>query len=68
MCHAILIGALVRVRLQCPVGPQACSLSLAVHGNHARVQQPEIGPQLCVDAGVVSLAVPVDVLPLMLAV
>jgi hypothetical protein len=34
MCHAILTGALVGIRLQCPVGPQAHSLSSAAHGNH----------------------------------
>jgi hypothetical protein len=67
MRHTILIGALVSVRLQRPVGLQARSLSSAAHDNHAGVQQPAKGPQLCVDAGVVSLAVPVDVLPLILA-
>jgi hypothetical protein len=33
------------------VGPRARSLSSAAHGNHAGVQQPAKGPQLCVDAG-----------------
>jgi hypothetical protein len=32
-----------------------------------RVQQPIKGPQLCVDTHAVSLAIPVDVLPLPLA-
>jgi hypothetical protein len=62
-----MTGALVGVLLECPVGPRAHSLSSATHGNHARVQQPTKGPQLCVDIGVVSLAIPVDILPLMLA-
>jgi hypothetical protein len=34
MCHAILTGALVGIRLQRPVGPQARNLSSAAHGNH----------------------------------
>jgi hypothetical protein len=67
MCHAILIGALVSVWLQCPVGPRARSLLSTAHGNHAGVQQLTIGPQLCVDTVAVFLTVPVDVLPLTLA-
>jgi hypothetical protein len=66
MRHTILTGALVGVRLQCPVVPRACSLLSAAHGNHAGLQQLAKGPQLRVDAGAVSLTVPVDVLPLML--
>jgi hypothetical protein len=66
MRHAILTGALVDVRLQRPVGPQACNLSSAVHGNHVGVQQLAKGSQLHVDAGAVSLITPVDVLPLTL--
>jgi hypothetical protein len=66
MRHAILIGALVGIQLQRPVGPRVGSLSSAAYGNHVGVQQPVKGPQLHVDAGAVSLAVPVDVLPLML--
>jgi hypothetical protein len=66
MCHAILTGALVSVRLQRPVGPRACSLSSAAHGNNVGVQQPAKGPQLHVDAGAVSLTLLVDVLPLTL--
>jgi hypothetical protein len=66
MCHTILIGALVGIWLQCPVGPRARSLSLAAHGNHAGIQQPAIGPQLRVDTAMVSLTILVDILPLML--
>jgi hypothetical protein len=66
MRHVILIGALVGIQLQRLVGPRACSLSSAAHGNHAEVQQPAKGPQLCVDAGAVSLAAPIDVFPLTL--
>jgi hypothetical protein len=66
MCHTILTGALVGVWLQRPVGPRACSLLSAAHGNHVGVQQPSIGPQLCVDTAAVSLTVPIDILPLML--
>jgi hypothetical protein len=67
MRHAILIGALVGVWLQRPVGPRAHNLLSATHGNLAGVQQLAKGPQLCVDTTMVSLAVPVEVLPLMLA-
>jgi hypothetical protein len=67
MRHTILTGALVGIRLQCPVGPLARSMLSAAHGNHAGVQQLTIGPQLCVDTTMVSLAIPVDVLPLTLA-
>jgi hypothetical protein len=66
MCHAILTGALVSIWLQRLVVPQACSLPLATHGNHARIRQSAKGPQLRVEAGVVSLAIPVDILPLLL--
>jgi hypothetical protein len=66
MHHAILIGALVGIRLQRQVGPRARSLLSAAHGNHARVQQPAKSPQLCVDTAAVSLVVPIDVLPLTL--
>jgi hypothetical protein len=66
MCHTILTGALVGVRLQRLVGPRARNQSSTGHGNHAGVQQPAIDPQPCVDAAVVSLIVPVDILPLML--
>jgi hypothetical protein len=66
MCHAIMTGALVGVLLQCPTVPQVCSLSSASHGNHARIQQSTIGPQLRIDAGTLSLAIPIDVLPLTL--
>jgi hypothetical protein len=66
MRDAILTGALVGVWLQCPVGPRACSLSSTMHGNHAGVHQLAIGPQLHVDIATVSLAIPVDILPLML--
>jgi hypothetical protein len=66
MHHTILIGALVGIRLQRPVGPRAHNLSSAAHGNHAEVQQPAICPQLRVDTVAVSLIVPVDVLPLTL--
>jgi hypothetical protein len=54
-------------QLKGPVGPQACSMSLATHSNHAEVQQLAKGPQLHVDAGAVSLAITVDILPLTLA-
>jgi hypothetical protein len=64
MCHAILTGSLVGIQLQHLVGPRACNLSSATHDNHARVQQLVKGPQLRVDIGAVSLAIPVDVLPL----
>jgi hypothetical protein len=67
MWHTILTGALVDIRLPCPVVPQACSLSSATHGNHARIQQSAEGPQLRVDEAVVSLTIPVDALPLTLA-
>jgi hypothetical protein len=67
MRHAILTGDLVGIRLQRLVGPRVCSLSSAAHGNHAGVQQPAKGPQLRVDAGVVSLVVRVVILPLTLA-
>jgi hypothetical protein len=67
MHHAILIGALVSVRLQRPLGARVRSLSSAVQGNHAGVQQLAIGPQLRVDTAAMSLAIPVDVLPLTLA-
>jgi hypothetical protein len=67
MRHTILTRAQVGVRLQCPVVPRACSLLSGAHGNHVRVQQQPKGPQLRVDAGAVSLTVPVDILPLMLA-
>jgi hypothetical protein len=66
MHHAILTGALVGVRLQCPVDPRACNLSSVAHGNHVGVQQSAKGPQLLVDVGAVSLTAPVDVLPLTL--
>jgi hypothetical protein len=66
MRHAILTGALVGVRLQWPLGPQARNLSSTAHGNHARVQQLAKGPQLCVDTIAVSLAILVDALPLSL--
>jgi hypothetical protein len=66
MCHTILIGALVGIWLQRPVGPRVRNLSSATHGNHTGVQQPTIGPQLRVDIAVVSLAGPVNVVPLML--
>jgi hypothetical protein len=66
LCHGILKVALVNILPQCPVGPRACNLSLAAHGNHVGVQQLAKGPQLRVDTGVVSLVVPVDVLPLKL--
>jgi hypothetical protein len=66
MRHAILTGVLVGIRLQCPVGPRARSLSLTAQVNHVGVQQPIIAPQLRVDAAAVSLIVPVDVLPLTL--
>jgi hypothetical protein len=66
MRHAILIGALVDIRLQCPVVPRVCSLSSAAHGKHAGVQQLAKGPQLRVDAGAASLTIPVDILPLTL--
>jgi hypothetical protein len=59
MHHTILTGALVGVWLQRPVGPRACSLSLAAHGNHVGVQQLAKGPQLRVDAGTVSLVIPI---------
>jgi hypothetical protein len=39
---------------------------LPARGNHAGVQQPAKGSQLCVDAGAVLLTIPVDVLPLTL--
>jgi hypothetical protein len=68
MRHAILTGALVGVQLQCLVGPRACSLLYAAHGNHAVVQQSAKCPQLRVDTATVSLAILVDVLPLMLAI
>jgi hypothetical protein len=64
MHHAILIGALVDVWLQRPVGPRVRSLSSAAHGNHAGVQQPAKVPQLHVDTAAVSLTIPVDILPL----
>jgi hypothetical protein len=67
MRHAILTGALVGIWLQRPVVPRACSLLSVAHSNHARVHQPVKGPQLRVDAGAVSLTIPVDILPLMLA-
>jgi hypothetical protein len=67
MHHAILTGALVDVRLLRPVGPRACSLWSATHGNHAAVQQSDIGPQLCIDKDAVVLAVPVNIIPLTLA-
>jgi hypothetical protein len=66
MCHAILTGALVGVQLQHLVGPRACNLSSATHDNHARVQQQVKGPQLRVDIGTVSLAIPIGILPLTL--
>jgi hypothetical protein len=67
MHHAIMIGALVDVRLQRLVGPRVRSLSSATHSNHDRVEQPVKGPQLYVDTAVVPLVVPVDILPLTLA-
>jgi hypothetical protein len=66
MRHVVLIGALVGVRLQRPVVARACSMLSAAHGNYVGVQQLEKGPQLHVDAGAVSLTIPVDVLPLTL--
>ena len=66
MHRAILIGALVDVWLQRPVGPQVRSLSSAAHGNHAGVQQSAKGPQLRVDTAAVSLTVLVNVLSLTL--
>jgi hypothetical protein len=50
-----------------PVGPRACNLSSTAHRNHVGVQQPAKGPQLHVGTGAVSLAIPIDVLPLTLA-
>jgi hypothetical protein len=67
MCHPILIGALVGVQLQHPVGPRARSLLSTAHDNHARVHQLSKGPQLRVDTGAVSLAILADILPLPLA-
>jgi hypothetical protein len=66
MRHAILTGPLVGVQFQCPMGPRACSLSLAAHVNHAGVQQPAKGLQLRVDTSAMSLVVLVDILPLTL--
>jgi hypothetical protein len=66
MRHTILTGALVGVWLQHQVGPRTRSLSSATHGNHVGVKQPILGPQLRVDITVVSLIVPIDILPLML--
>jgi hypothetical protein len=66
MRHAFLTGALANVLLQSPVVPRMCILSSASHDNHGGIQQLTIGPQLHVDAGAVSLTVPVNVLPLML--
>jgi hypothetical protein len=47
-----------------PVGPQARSFSSTAHENYFGVQQPTKGLQLHVDITAVSLAIPVDVLPL----
>jgi hypothetical protein len=47
-----------------PVGLKRSSMNH--HPILPGVHQPATGPQLCVDAGAVSLAIPVDVLPLML--
>jgi hypothetical protein len=66
MHHAILTGALIGIRLQRLVVPCACSLLSAAHGNHVGIEQLAKGSQLRVDTGAVSLAVPVDILPLML--
>jgi hypothetical protein len=55
------------VLLESPMGPRAHSLSSAAYGDHTRVQQPAKSHQLHVDTGAVSLAIRVDVLPLMLA-
>jgi hypothetical protein len=49
------------------MGPLVCSFSSAAHRNYGGVQQPTKGPQLRVDTTAVSLAIPVDVLPLPLA-
>jgi hypothetical protein len=67
MRHTILIGALIGVWHQHPVGLGVRNLLSTTHGNHAAVQQLAKDLQLRGDAGAVSLIIPVDVLPLTLA-
>jgi hypothetical protein len=57
-------GSAIGVLPERPVGPQACTLLSVARWNHAAAQQSTKGPQLRVDTTTVSLAIPVDVLPL----
>jgi hypothetical protein len=50
-----------------PIGSTSAQPVVAAQSNHDGVQQPAIGPQLRVDTSIMSLVVPIDVLPLTLA-